>query len=53
LMYFLYKNKYQIFKLLEITIKRSLWLKGEKWRELTNLNYNTYIHGNVTTKLPV
>jgi hypothetical protein len=31
-MYFLYKNEYRIFKPVEITIRRGLRQKGEKWR---------------------
>jgi hypothetical protein len=30
LMYFLYKNEYRIFKLVETTIRRGLSWKGEK-----------------------
>jgi hypothetical protein len=48
LMYFLYKNEYRIFKLVEITIGRRLRKKGEKWRKWINLGYNIYAHGNVT-----
>jgi hypothetical protein len=31
-MYFLYKNEYRIFKPVEITIRRRLREKEEKWR---------------------
>jgi hypothetical protein len=31
-MYFTYKNENRIFKLAEITIRRGLRQKGEKWR---------------------
>jgi hypothetical protein len=31
-MYFLYKNEYRIFKSVEVTIRRGLKEKGEKWR---------------------
>jgi hypothetical protein len=31
-MYFLYKNKYRIFKVVEITTRRGIRQKGEKWR---------------------
>jgi hypothetical protein len=31
-MHFLYKNEYRIFKPVEITIRRRLRVKGEKWR---------------------
>jgi hypothetical protein len=37
---------------IEVNI-RGLRYKEEKWRVLTNLGYNTYVHGNVITKLPV
>jgi hypothetical protein len=47
-MYFLYNNEYRIFKPSEITVRRGLRYKGEK-----ESSYNTYIHGNVTMKLPV
>jgi hypothetical protein len=33
LIYFLYKNEYRIFKPVEITIRRALRSKGEKWVE--------------------
>jgi hypothetical protein len=32
-----------LIKPVEITIKRELRKKGEKWRELNNSGYNTYI----------
>jgi hypothetical protein len=35
----------------EITIRRGLRLKGEKYRARTNSCYKTHIHGNVTIKL--
>jgi hypothetical protein len=31
-MYFLYKNECRIFKPVEITIRRGLRQKGEKWK---------------------
>jgi hypothetical protein len=51
--YFIYKNEYRSFKPVEITMRRELRQKGEKYRGWTNSGYNTYIHGNVTVKLPV
>jgi hypothetical protein len=40
-------------KPVQLTIRKMLRKKGEKWRGWTNLGYNKYIHGNVTMKLPV
>jgi hypothetical protein len=32
-MHFLHKNEYRIFKPVEVTIRRGLRQKGEKWRD--------------------
>jgi hypothetical protein len=39
------------FLTVEITIRRGLKEKGEKWRVCINSGYNTFIHGNVIMKL--
>jgi hypothetical protein len=53
LMYLLYMNEYRIFKPVKNIIRRGLRQKREKWRRWTNSDYNAYIHGNITRKLPV
>jgi hypothetical protein len=47
------QKEYRIFKPVELTIRRVLMLKEEKWRERANSRYNTYIHGNIIMKLPM
>jgi hypothetical protein len=43
-MYSQYKNKYRIFKLVEITIRKRL--RKKKKKRGTKSGYNTYIHGS-------
>jgi hypothetical protein len=50
--YFLYKNEYRIFKLVEIAIKRGLSGK-EKNREDEPIQVIIHIYGNVIMKYPV
>jgi hypothetical protein len=52
-MYFLYKNKYRIFKPVETTIRRGLRVERRKIEGMNQFSYNTHIHGNVTMKFPV
>jgi hypothetical protein len=52
-MHFPYKNEYRMFKLVEITIRRGLREKGDKWRDWNNLVYSTYIYMEMSMKLPV